>query len=147
MQELDLKIFGKRLKKIGKERFGSVGNLGEKSDINNISNYTTGFREPGLRLINKLYQAGIDINELLSDKDKGEGNSSMDLNNVKTKSGTIANTRDSNNVMNHNAGFSSGHESTDYFNEIIVGKDKLIESQEEMIKQLNKIILLLEREK
>ena len=72
MKELELKIFGARLKKVAQRDFGGVGKLGELLGLKNISNYLNGSREPGLRVIYRLHQVGIDINKLLETEERAK---------------------------------------------------------------------------
>jgi transcriptional regulator with XRE-family HTH domain len=58
--------FGKRLKAIAKEKYGSVRKLEEEVDFQNVSNYTSGKREPGASKLYSLCKLGIDINQLLT---------------------------------------------------------------------------------
>ncbi len=73
MKELDLKIFGARLKEVAKAEFGTIGELGDKAQITNLSTYTSGRREAGSNILYRLALLGIDINQLLLGEEMGEG--------------------------------------------------------------------------
>lgn len=69
MSEFQIKKFAEKLKKIAKQQFGGNKHLAQKlgEAPSWLSNYTSGAREPGASILKRFYEAGIDINALLSE--------------------------------------------------------------------------------
>ncbi len=62
------KILGERIKIFAKQRYNTLKELASALDISpqQLNQYTTGKREPGCKILNKLLDIGCDINWLLS---------------------------------------------------------------------------------
>ena len=72
MEDFDKKAFGKRLKEFAVSKFKTIKSLGEELGIDprNLSNYTSGQREPRAKFLSILAEHGCDINWLLTGKKK-----------------------------------------------------------------------------
>ncbi|MGE5410072.1 MAG: S24 family peptidase [Clostridiales bacterium] len=70
---MDLEDFSKRLKKFANSSYGGVGKLAERLGITQpqLSNYTSGNREPKASFLNSLAQIGCDVNWLLTGQVSG----------------------------------------------------------------------------
>ncbi len=69
-ENFDKKAFGERLKEFAKSEFNSIKGLGEEIGVDprNLSNYTSGQREPKAKFLTILSNHGCDINWLLTGK-------------------------------------------------------------------------------